>query len=177
MNVSDAIRLKRAVRTFKPDPLPQDVIMAILNAGRRAQSAKNAQLWRFIAVTNKSLLVKLSKLGQYADHMAGAALGVCILTPDPASRYSVLFDAGQAAAYMQLEALDLGVGSVFATIYEYDKARKLLCFPGDWHLRVAISFGYPAEEDALTRPPKKGGRAPLSDVIHWNTWESSTCDE
>ena len=152
-------------------------ILAILNAGRRAQSAKNGQLWRFIAVTNKSLLQKLSKLGQFADHMAGAALGVCILTTDPASRYSVLFDAGQAAAYMQLEALELGVESVFATIYEYDQARKLLCFPADWHLRVAISFGYPSEEDALTRPPKKGGRSPLSDVIHWNTWESMTCDE
>ena len=177
MNVLEAIRTKRAVRQFKPDPLPDDVIHAILNAGRRAQSAKNTQPWRFIAVTDKQLLQKLSTLGQYAGHLAGAALGVCILTPDPDQRYSIMFDAGQAAAYMQLAAWELGVGSVPATIYEPEKARKLLCFPPEWHLRIAFSFGYPAEADALTRPNQKGGRAPFSDVVHWNTWESTSCDE
>ncbi len=177
MNVSEAIRLKRAIRQFKPDPLPQEIVMAILNAGRRAQSAKNGQPWRFIAVTDKRILKKLSTLGQFAGHLEGAALGVCILTPDPSSRYSVMFDAGQAAAYMQLAAWELGVGSVPATIYEPDQARKALCFPSDWHLRVALSFGYPADEAELTRLPKKGGRALLGEVVHWNTWESSTCDE
>lgn len=39
MNVSDAIRLKRAVRKFKDEPLPEDIILTILNAGRRAQSS------------------------------------------------------------------------------------------------------------------------------------------
>ena len=38
MNVSDAIRLKRAVRNFKDEPLPEEVILTI-NAGRRAQSS------------------------------------------------------------------------------------------------------------------------------------------
>lgn len=177
MNVSEAIRAKRAVREFRPEPLPDDVIHAILNAGRRAQSAKNTQPWRFIAVTDRELLQKLSKLGQWAGHLAGAALGVCILTPDPDSRYSVMFDAGQAAAYMQLAAWELGVGSAPATIFEFEQARRILCFPPDWHLRVAFSFGYPADPSMLTRPPKPGGRARLEDLVHWNTWESSTCDE
>lgn len=177
MNVSEAIRTKRAVRQFKPDPLPDETIRAILNAGRRAQSAKNNQPWRFIAVTDRDLLVKLSKLGDYAGHLAGAALGVCILTPDPSGRFSIMFDAGQAAAYMQLAAWELGVGSVPATIYEPEEARKLLCFPSEYHLRIAFSFGYPAEESALTRPNKPGGREKLDEIVHYNTWESSPCDE
>ena len=40
MNVSDAIRLKRAVRKFKDELLPEETILAILNAGRRSQQAK-----------------------------------------------------------------------------------------------------------------------------------------
>src|SRR5689334_25235332 len=44
MNVSDAIRLKRVVRKFQDKLLPEDVIRAILNAGRRSQSSKNEQL-------------------------------------------------------------------------------------------------------------------------------------
>jgi nitroreductase len=177
MKVSEAIRTKRAVRQFKPEPLPQETIQKIVNAGRRAQSAKNTQPWRFIVVTDKDLLDKVSKLGQYAGHIAGAAMAVLILTPDPDTRFSVMFDAGQAAAYMQLAAWELGVGSCLATIYESEKARKLLCFPNEWHLRVAISFGLPAEDEMLTRPPKPGGRSSFADVVHWNTWESSTCDE
>lgn len=177
MNVSEAIRTKRAVRQFKPVPLPQEVIIAILNAGRRAQSAKNTQPWRFLVVTEKTTLEKLSRLGQWAGHLAGAAAAICILTPDPDQRYSIMFDAGQAAAYMQLAAWELGVGSAPATIYEHEMARKILCIPPEWHIRIAFSFGYPAEEDALTRPPKAGGRAALTDVVHWESWESTTCDE
>jgi nitroreductase len=177
MNVSEAVRTKRAVRQFTPDPLPENVIKKILNAGRRAQSSKNTQRWRFIAITDRGKLEKLSKTGQYAGHLAGAALGVFILTPNPTENLSIMFDAGQAAAYMQLAAWELGVGSCIATIYETEQARKLLCFPDDWHSRMALSFGYPAEPDALTRSPKKGGRISLTDLVHWNAWESSPCDE
>jgi nitroreductase len=177
MNVSEAIRAKRAVRQFKNEALPDEAMHAILNAGRRAQSAKNNQQWRFIAITSRETLESLSKLGEWAGHLAGAAMGVAILTPEPGSRFSVMFDAGQAAAYMQLAAWELGVGSCLATITDYDHARKLLGYPDDWHLRVAISFGYPADADALTRVPKKGGREPLDQVIHWNCWECSTLDE
>lgn len=173
MDVLDAIRGKRAVRQFAERPLPDDVVRAILNAGRRAQSAKNTQPWKFIAVRERETLQALSEMGTWAGHIAGAALCVAILTPDPESRFSVMFDAGQAAAYMQLAAWSLGVGSVPATIYEYEQARALLGFPPEWHLRVALSFGYPLDPDALTRPNKPGGRASLDDVVHWDRWEEN----
>ena len=144
--------------------------MTILNAGRRAQSAKNIQPWHFIAIRDKNTLAGLSKLGTYAGHLAGAALAIAIITPDPATRFSVMFDAGQAAAYMQLAAYDLGIGSCPATIYEPDKARELLGFPMDLHINVCISFGYPFAEADMTRPPKKGGRQPLDQVVHWEKW-------
>ena len=75
MNVSDAIILKRAVRHFTEQPLPNSSIHAILNAGRRAQSSKNTQPWNFIAITDKLMLKALSECGVNAGHLAGAALG------------------------------------------------------------------------------------------------------
>ncbi|MGB9672917.1 MAG: nitroreductase family protein [Anaerolineales bacterium] len=170
MNVLDAIKFKRAVRKFKDEPLPEEVILKILNAGRRAQSAKNMQPWNFIAIRNKETLLSLSQLGEWAGHIAGAALAVAILTPDPAIRFSIMFDAGQAAAYMQLAAWELGVGSCLATIYQPDKARQLLGFPSDLHLNVVISFGYPTEDVLLKESPRKGGRRPISEVVHWDHW-------
>ena len=83
MNVSEAIRTKRAIRKFQDKPLPEDVVQSILNAGRRSQSSKNEQPWKFIAIRDKSILKALSECGQWAGHVAGAALGVAILTPEP----------------------------------------------------------------------------------------------
>jgi nitroreductase len=170
MNVSEAIRTKRAVRKFQEKPLPEEVVHAILNAGRRSQSSKNEQGWQFIAIRDKPILKALSETGTYAGHLAGAALGVAILSPSPEGKFQDLFDVGQAAAYMQLGAWELGVGSCLASIYEPEKARRILGFPTEWHLRIALSFGYPFDEEKLTATPKKGGRRPLEEIIHWDRW-------
>ncbi len=170
MNVSEAIRMKRAVRQFQERPLPLEVIHTILNAGRRSQSSKNTQPWHFIAIQDKAILKALSQCGTWAGHLAGAALGLAILTPDPAEKFQTMFDAGQAAAYMQLAAWEMGIGSCLASIYEPEKARQILGFPSEWHLRIALSFGYPAKTELLSAPPQKGGRRSFEEVVHWEKW-------
>lgn len=170
MEVQQAILTKRAVRQFDPRPLPEAVVQAILNAGRRSQSSKNSQPWHFIAIGDRQRLLELSTLGEWAGHLAGAALGVAILTPNPTERFQTMFDAGQSAAYMQLAAWELGVGSCLASIYQPEAARSLLGFPDSWHLRIAVSFGYPADPELIDQPPRKPGRRPLEDIVHWETW-------
>ena len=170
MNVSEAIRTKRAVRKFKDMPIPEDVIGKILNAGRRSQSSKNEQGWNFIIIREKKTLKALSQCGQFAGHIAGAAAAVAILTPEPTAKFQTMFDAGQAAAFMQLAAWELGIGSVPASIYEPEKARDILGFPSEWHLRICLSFGYPLNEEKLSAPPKKGGRKSLDEILHWEKW-------
>jgi nitroreductase len=170
MHVAEAIRTKRAVRQFQAKSPPEGAVLAILNAGRHAQSSKNTQPWHFIAVQDRNTLQALSTTGTWAGHLAGAALGVALLTPDPDQRFSIMFDAGQAAAYMQLAAWELGIGSCLASIYEPEQARQILGFPEDWHLRIALSFGYPLEEAMLVQPPRKGGRRSLNEVVHWDKW-------
>jgi nitroreductase len=170
MQVAQAIKTKRAVRAFSDQPIPPDALKEILNAGRRAQSAKNTQPWAFIAIQDRATLVALSKLGDFAGHMAGAAAGVAILTPDPAQRWSILFDAGQAAAYMQLAAWSMGIASCPATIYERESARDLLRFPDTYHLHIALSFGYPSDPAVLDAPPKIGGRRGFEESVHFEAW-------
>jgi nitroreductase len=170
MNVSDAIRKKRAIRKFQDRPLPEDAVRAILNAGRRSQSSKNNQAWQFIAIQEKATLEALSECGEWAGHIAGAALCVAILTPEPTEKFQTMFDAGQAAAFMQLSAWERGTGSCPASIYDFERARAILGFPSEWHLRIALSFGYPADEEKLSAVPKKGGRKALDEIVHWGKW-------
>ncbi|NIM92813.1 MAG: nitroreductase, partial [Anaerolineales bacterium] len=70
----------------------------------------------------------------------------------------------------QLAAWELGIGSCPATIYEPEAARELLGFPADLHLRVALSFGFPADLSALTARPHRGGRRSLDEIVHINRW-------
>ena len=170
MNVSDAIRTKHAVRQFTDRPVPDEVIQAILDAGRRAQSSKNTQPWNFVVVRERGTLQGLSKCGMWAGHLAGAAFAVALISPDPAAKWQVAFDLGQAASYMQLAAWELGVASCLASIYELETARYILGVPADMHFTVAISFGYPAADQTRPAVVKQGGRRPLTEVVHWEKW-------
>ncbi|HSR46427.1 MAG TPA: nitroreductase family protein [Anaerolineales bacterium] len=173
MKVAEAIRMKRAVRAFVGQPLPREAVLAILDAGRRAQSSKNTQPWDFIAVEDPGVLQGLSRTGTYAGHLAGASLAIVIVTPNPEARWSILFDAGQAAAYMQLAAWERGIGSCLATIYDPPAAQAILGVPSDRHIQVAISFGVPSDPKELTDPPRPGGRRPGAEVFHFNRWGTS----
>ena len=170
MNVIEAIRTKRAVRSYRSEALPDEVVRAILHAGRRAQSSKNDQPWHFVAIRDRSTLEALGATSPNVGHIAGSALTVAIVTPPPSQKLTILFDAGQAAANMQLAAWELGVVSCLATVYELEKARDVLGFPQDKHLHVAIAFGYPSPGDAEPRPGRKGGRRVLEDIVRWDAW-------
>ena len=173
MNVIEAIRRKRAIRKYKDQPLPHEVIEQILYAGRRAQSSKNSQPWHFIAIQHRETLAALATMGDFTSHLPHAALAVAILTPDPAKYYWVMFDAGQAAAYMQLAALELGVGSCVTTLHRPEPSRELLGYPDDLHLTMLVAFGYPADPSVLEAPPRSGGRRPIEEVVRFERWNSS----
>jgi nitroreductase len=173
MSVWDAVAHKRVVRAFADRPLDADDLVRILNAGRRAASSKNLQRWQFIVCRDRDHLGELAAVGPWADHIAGAAVAVALVTPDPAAAdapLSVMFDLGMAAANMMLVAWELGIGSVPATVYEHDLARRLLGYPEDHHCEYLLSFGYPADESVLTRPNKAGGRVALADIVHDERW-------
>jgi nitroreductase len=173
MTVWDAVGHKRMIREFEDRPLEPDHLVRILNAGRRAASSKNLQRWQFIVCRDRDHLRALSKVGNWADHLAGAAVAIALVTPDPAAAdapLSVMFDLGMAAANMMLVAWELGIGSVPATVYDQDLARRLLGYPEDHHCEYLLSFGYPADPADLTRPNKAGGRLALSEVVRNERW-------
>ena len=168
-----AISRKRVIRAFADRPLDPAHLDRILRAGRRASSSKNLQRWSFIVCRDRAHLRDLSTLGPWAGHLAGAAVAIALVTPDPEAAdapLSIMFDLGQAADAMMLTAWELGVGSVPATVYEHDRARELLGYPADHHCEYLLSFGYPADPDDLTRPLKTGGRKPLDDIVHEERW-------
>lgn len=173
MDVHVAVHAKRAVREFAPTPIAEADLAAILGAGRRAHSAKNRQRWGFVVVRDRERLTALSTLGPWCGHIAGAAVAVALVTPDPRAEdasLSITWDLGGAAAQMMLVAWELGIGSCPATVYEPDRARELLGYPEGMHCEFMLSFGYPADPGVLTRANRLGGRKPLDELVHEETW-------
>jgi nitroreductase len=168
-----AIRTKRMVRRFQERPLERDRLDRIVDAGRHAASSKNQQRWDFVVVEDRGRLQALSKCGPYAGHIAGAAAAIALVTPDPrgaGASLSVVWDLGMAAENMMLAAWELGIGSCPATVYDQAVARGVLAFPEGMFCGWVLSFGYPADPDDLTRPPKAGGRKSIDEVVHRETW-------
>jgi len=172
-SVWQAISTKRAVRKFADKPLAPEHLDRILRAARRSGSSKNLQRWEFIVCTDRAHLGELAAVGPWAGHLAGAAAGIALVTPrskDADDPLSVMFDLGQAAAYMMLAAWELGIGSVPATVYEHDLARRLLGYPDTHHCEYILSFGYPADPGELTAPNRPGNRRPLEEIVHRERW-------
>ena len=173
MDVWTAVSTKRAIRDFADRAIEENRLERILDAGRRAGSSKNLQRWDFIVCRDRAHLRELAAVGPYASHLAGAAVGIALVAPDPAAAdapLSVMFDLGQAAENMMLVAWEMGIGSVPATVHDHDLARRLLGYPADRHCEYLLSFGYPADSAALTAPRRAGGRKPLDEVVHEERW-------
>ncbi len=162
METLDAIRTKRSVRRFTSEPVPEETIQKILDAGRHSQSSKNEQPWTFILVQDRERLQAVSECGAYAGHIAGAAFAVILV-----DHSNWAFDIGQAAAYLQLAAWDLGVSSCIAYFGMQDQLKALLGIPTEASVEIGLSFGYSAEGP---RKPRRSGRKALEDVVKREHW-------
>jgi len=173
METWQAINSIRVVRMFAERPLAAGHLERVLNAGRRTASSRNEQAWAFIVVQDRARLRDLAAVGPYAGHLAGAAVGIALVTPDPTrDRHglSLMWDLGRAGQDMVLAAWELGIGSAPATVFNHELVRQLLELPDDQNCEFLLSFGYPADPAALTAPNRPGGRRPLVAVVHAERW-------
>jgi nitroreductase len=172
METWEAINSVRVVRQFADRPLSAEHESRILNAARRTGSSKNEQTWAFIVIHDRDHLRELATVGRYADHLAGAAMAVALVTPDESAgwRNTRMWDLGRAAQNMVLAAWELGIGSAPATVFEHELAARLLGLPADRRCNYLLSFGYPADASALSAPNKAGGRVALEAVVHEERW-------
>jgi nitroreductase len=167
----DAIRARRNVREFSDRPVDPAQLDLILEAGRRAPSAKNTQPWDFIVVTDPERLKELAGVWQGAWHVAGSQVTVAFVLPRlDEKRWADLaqFDLGHVVMSMMLMATDLGLGTGHASVADQNLARGILGFPADRFCAYLMSIGYPA--DRPVKVIKNLNRRPLGEVVHRERW-------
>lgn len=171
METWDAIRSRRNVRDYRPDPIPDAELLRIAEAGWRAPSASNRQHWDFIVVTDRARLAELATVWRGAGHIAGAAAAIALVLPVPPDDRTALtdrYDLGQATYAMMLAATDLGIGTGHSSVGDQEKARAILGVPDTHQVAYLLGAGYPA--DRPLRPIVRPNRRPFDEVVHHEHW-------
>lgn len=149
----------RAIRQFRPEPLADDDLDAILAAARWTGSSKNRQNWSFIVVTDPNQKTALADCGDFTNPVRDSAAAV-VIVQEP-NGYE--FDSGRVAQNMMLAAKAIGVASCPITLHRDDDAASVLDLPAGRRARYAVAFGYPSEEAG---PARMGGRKSREALVH-----------
>lgn len=154
----DFIIKLRAIRDYKPEPLGNEELGAILEAGRWTGSSKNSQSWSFIAVTDPKRLQGLAEHGDFTQPVRDSAATI-VLVKEPGGN---MFDIGRAAQNIMLAANAVGVASCPITLHREKDAAVYLGLADGAVARYAVALGYPAVD---AQPRIFGGRKPAADVV------------
>jgi nitroreductase len=177
--VIEAIKSRRAIRSFEDKSVPDSSIQTMLEAAVYAPSAINIQPWKFTLVTNKEFMKQMSDTAKPAlirmlpDVGDEGLMGLKKRLSDPQynifynapllifisgikSPYTV-YDCPMAAQNMMLAAYTLGIGSCWigtaVALANDPKFKKELGVPDDHDVHAAIIFGYP--KGGFPKAPEK----------------------
>ncbi len=187
-HLSQFMRYRRSVRHYKPDAVPHDVLLQVLEEGRYSPTGSNTQSVRYIVLEqDKMQYMKLAAEALWQSAQAsgqpptkvvekiyqgscnnedklfhGAPAVVLILDTERRSNYS---NAYIAASRIELMAQSLGLGTCYIGLFLHamaynPKIAELLDLPEGYQVQAVLTIGYPEDQYQRTVP-----RKPLS--VEW----------
>ncbi|HOB54032.1 MAG TPA: nitroreductase family protein [Acidobacteriota bacterium] len=181
---------RRSVRNFRPDAVPREHLLQILDIARTAPTSGNQQPWKFLVIQDRSRLDALAaatveayaalyqeskkptepelaafrdKYRQVCARYLSAPVFIVVLT-DSKSKYPDYnkWDGPMAAGYLMVAARALGYGTVFCTdSFPFDVVKRVFDIPDRYEVVCTTPLGVPVEWPAA--PPKKA----LEDFVAW----------
>lgn len=149
------IRQRRSIRKFTKENLTPEEVQSLMEAALRAPSSRNKHTTQFVLVEETEMLERLSHLRAHgSSFIADAPLAIVILgSPMECNLWRE--DATLAAAFIQMEAESLGLGSCWATVYERftengqdaaEYVRRALNIPYQLEVLCILAVGHKAEQ-------------------------------
>jgi nitroreductase len=169
MDVMTAIKTRRSIRAYKNEPIEDEKLEAVLEAGRLAPSARNLQEWKYVVVKDKALRDKLVNAanGQRFVGQAPAVIVACALQTDhvmPCGELSYPVDVAISVDHMTLAAVEQGLGTCWIGAFRQDEVKKLLDIPEEVRVVVLLPIGYPD----ISPDPKP--RKSMEEMVAYDRW-------
>ncbi len=185
MDTIDTIQAHRSIRRYRPNPIADDLLTELLDAGLRASSSGNMQSYSIIVTRDRALREQL-----YEPHMEQSMVldAPVLLTfcadfrrmrhwlrlsdaPDNFDNFMsfmiAAIDATLASQNVALaaEARGLGICYMGSTLANCDQIGRILALPPGVFPVVGFSLGWPDED------PAPRDRLPLSGLVHYETYQ------
>lgn len=168
MDFYEVVRTRRSVRSYKPDPIPEEALMRILDAARIAPSGSNRQPWRFIIVKDEALKRRLAAACHNQTFIAEAPVVIVACGYNIhwnrggyMGDLSMLVDVSIAFTHLILAARAEGLGTCWIGAFDNEEVKKILGVPENVNVVAITPLGYPKDE-GFGEP---GSRKALSEIV------------
>lgn len=161
MELLELIQNRRSIRKYTGEPVPEEKLAKVLEAGRLSPSARNMQTRKFVVVKGE-ILNDLTEAccNQTMVKEAGTALVICATEGHMmrCGQDSAAVDCSISMSFMLLEAEELGLGMCWLGSFYNDKVKEVLHLPKEWTVVAVSPLGVPAEA------PSPRPRKPMEEV-------------
>ena len=172
ISLFEAIYTQRALRHLKPDPVPDELIKKVIDAGIHAPNGGNQQRWAFVVIKDPALKAKLAepyKAEGHPDH------GDAATWSQRNAEASADYLANHAAevpvwilACTEHAGTDISHGaSIYPAVQNMLLAARALGLPEDHRVAIVLAFGHPASEESRHRGI---ARTPVAELTHIERW-------
>ncbi|MBC8446941.1 MAG: nitroreductase family protein [Chloroflexi bacterium] len=164
------LKARRSIRRYRPDPVPDEMIEQLLEAGRWAPSASNRQPWAFVVIRDETIRQQVAEHAAYYFirwAQVGEAPLLIALCGDARSRLYRRFlheDVGLAGAQIMLQAHALGLGTCWIGGLDQAALAGILKLPEHFEVVGLLTVGFPAEA------PSPRPRKPLAEIVHYDVY-------
>jgi nitroreductase len=170
LDVFEAIKTRRSIRSYQNRPVEQEKLDRILHSAQLSPSAVNFQPWSFIVVKDQVAKNRLSEA--YPRPWFAKAPIIIVTCADPEKAWKRndgeefwKIDAAIAMQDIVLTATSEGLGTCWIGAFDEKKAKEALCIPENVRVVAMTPLGYSAEEKG-----KASERKPLTEIVHNDQW-------
>lgn len=173
MTVQEAIRTRRSVRSYLDRAVEPEVLQTVMEAARRAPSARNDQEWRFIVVTDAEKRRQIGDAANGQRFVAEAPVVVvgCAETDRrlmACGHPAYLIDVAIAMDHLSLAATEAGLGTCWVGSFNAARVRSILGIPPGVQVVELMPLGYPSDP-----APVRKKRLDYAVVIRHDGWQES----
>ncbi len=168
MDFYEVVRTRRSIRSYKPDPIPEETLMRILDAARIAPSGSNRQPWKFIIVKDETLKKRLAAACHNQTFIAEAPVVIVACGYNIhwnrggyMGDLSMLVDVSIAFTHLILAARAEGLGTCWIGAFDNEEVKKILGVPENVNVVAITPLGYPKDEGFS----EHGSRKALSEIL------------
>lgn len=178
MDFTEVVASRKSIRDYSNKTIEPEKINKILKAAILAPSWANKQCCRFVVVTQKSKINKLSSLINPWLKDAPVVIVACADPENSGSKNGMdyyLVDVGISLQQLILAATDLGLGTCWIGGFNETKIKKILEIPDHIKVVAMTPIGYRKERESFrSRISKKiigsNKRIPFEKVVHKEKW-------